>query len=145
MLSMTGFGRGSALVGDKRIRIEIRSVNHRGLDLKIRAREPDATVDAEITRAVRAAVERGAITVHLRDEASLDAQAAAQMVAEVLFGDERQQEAYFDLELAKRLCEELAPNVPDSEFGDDIAAHNPPRAANQAYSKACVGETIHRG
>jgi uncharacterized protein (TIGR00255 family) len=68
MLSMTGFGRGTADVGDKRVRIEIRSVNHRGLDLKIRAREPDATCDAEITRAVRAAVERGAVTVHLRDD-----------------------------------------------------------------------------
>lgn len=67
---MTGFGRASADVGDRRVRVEIRSVNHRGLDLKIRAREPDATVDAEIARAVRAAVERGAVTVHLRDESA---------------------------------------------------------------------------
>ncbi len=69
MQSMTGFGRGTAEVGGKRVRVEIRSVNHRGLDLKIRARDPDATCDAEITLAVRAAVERGAVTVHLRDDA----------------------------------------------------------------------------
>jgi len=68
MFSMTGFGRASVEVGDRRLRIEIRSVNHRGLDLKIRTREPDAFCDAEISRAVRAAVERGAVTVHVRDE-----------------------------------------------------------------------------
>jgi uncharacterized protein (TIGR00255 family) len=65
---MTGFGRATAEAGDKRLRVEIRSVNHRGLDLKIRTREPDAYCDAEIARAVRAAVERGAVTVHVRDE-----------------------------------------------------------------------------
>jgi uncharacterized protein (TIGR00255 family) len=67
---MTGFGRASVEAGDKRLRVEIRSVNHRGLDLKIRTREPDAFCDAEIGRAVRATVERGAVTVFIRDESS---------------------------------------------------------------------------
>jgi len=70
LLSMTGFGRGSADAGERRLRLEIRSVNHRGLDLKIRSSEPDAYCDAEIARAVRAAVERGAITVQIRDESA---------------------------------------------------------------------------
>ena len=70
---MTGFGR--ALVdfdaggARGRLRVEIRSVNHRGLDLKVRAPQPDAFCEAEIGRAVRAAVERGAVTVHIREEA----------------------------------------------------------------------------
>ncbi len=67
---MTGFGRGSADGAGRRLRVEIRSVNHRGLDLKIRSPEPDATCDAEIGRAVRGALERGAITVQIRDEAN---------------------------------------------------------------------------
>lgn len=67
---MTGFGRASVEAGDKRLRIEIRSVNHRGLDLKIRTREPDAYCDSEIGRAVRAAVERGAVTVFIREESA---------------------------------------------------------------------------
>jgi uncharacterized protein (TIGR00255 family) len=67
---MTGFGRASVEVGDRRLRIEIRSVNHRGLDLKIRSREPDAFCDAEINRAVRAVIERGAVTVFVREESS---------------------------------------------------------------------------
>jgi uncharacterized protein (TIGR00255 family) len=67
---MTGFGRGSADAGDRRLRVEIRSVNHRGLDVKIRSSEADAYCDTEIARAVRGAVERGAITVLIRDESA---------------------------------------------------------------------------
>src|SRR6516225_6478081 len=70
LMSMTGFGRALAEVGDRRVRVEIRSVNHRGLDLKVRSAEPDAYCDAEIGRAVRASVERGSVTVSIRDEES---------------------------------------------------------------------------
>ena len=69
-MSMTGFGRALAEVGDRRVRVEIRSVNHRGLDLKIRSQEPDAYCDAEIGRAVRAAIDRGAVTVQIREESA---------------------------------------------------------------------------
>jgi len=65
---MTGFGRASVEAGERRLRVEIRSVNHRGLDLKIRGTESDAFCGAEISRVVRAAVERGAVTVHVREE-----------------------------------------------------------------------------
>ena len=67
---MTGFGRGSVDAGQRRLRVEIRSVNHRGLDLKIRSGESDAFCDNEIARAVRSAVERGAVTVMIRDESA---------------------------------------------------------------------------
>ena len=67
---MTGFGRGSVDAGERRLRVEIRSVNHRGLDLKIRSGESDAFCDSEIARAVRGAVERGAVTVLIRDESA---------------------------------------------------------------------------
>jgi uncharacterized protein (TIGR00255 family) len=67
---MTGFGRGSVDAGERRLRVEIRSVNHRGLDLKIRSGDSDAFCDSEIARAVRAAVERGAVTVLIRDESA---------------------------------------------------------------------------
>jgi uncharacterized protein (TIGR00255 family) len=68
---MTGFGRAvvDTDAGRGRLRIEIRSVNHRGLDVKVRAPQPDAFCEAEIGRALRAALERGAVTVHIRDEA----------------------------------------------------------------------------
>ena len=70
MRSMTGFGRSSAAVGDRRLTVEIRSVNHRGLDVKVRGAEVDAFCDTEIARAVRSAVERGAITVQIREESA---------------------------------------------------------------------------
>jgi uncharacterized protein (TIGR00255 family) len=74
MISMTGFGRATvdteAAVGRARLRVEIRSVNHRGLDFKIRAPQPDAFCEAEIGRAVRVAVERGSVTVHIREESA---------------------------------------------------------------------------
>ncbi len=73
MVSMTGFGRATVDTdgpGRPRLRVEIRSVNHRGLDLKVRAPQPDAFCEAEIGRAVRAAVERGSVTVHIREESA---------------------------------------------------------------------------
>lgn len=69
---MTGFGRASVEAGERRLRVEIRSVNHRGLDFKIRG-EVDGSCSVEIGRAVRAAVERGAVTVHVRDESAAGA------------------------------------------------------------------------
>src|SRR5262245_66253358 len=70
--SMTGFGRATAEAGERRLHVEIRSLNHRGLDLKIRSREPDAFCDHEIGRAVRAAVERGTVVVQIRDESRVE-------------------------------------------------------------------------
>jgi uncharacterized protein (TIGR00255 family) len=70
---MTGFGRKVADIDREgqlalRLVVEIRSVNHRGFDLKIRAPEPDPTLEIELTRLVREAVERGAVTVAIRDD-----------------------------------------------------------------------------
>lgn len=72
MRSMTGYGRGAAVVDGAgssiRMAVEVRSVNHRGFDLKIRSDRSDAFCDAEITRAVRAVVDRGTVTIGIRDE-----------------------------------------------------------------------------
>ncbi len=68
MLSMTGFGRGSVTRASQQLAVEIRSVNHRSLDIKVRGRDVDAACEIEIIRAVRASLERGAITVSLRED-----------------------------------------------------------------------------
>jgi uncharacterized protein (TIGR00255 family) len=81
MRSMTGFGRGVAERGDLRATVDIRSVNHRFFDLKIRGPASAAAEDA-IARVVRAAgIDRGAlaVSVHLARPAAavhLDRQAA---------------------------------------------------------------------
>jgi uncharacterized protein (TIGR00255 family) len=68
MNSMTGFGRAAVAVGSRRFVVEVRSVNNRGIDVKVRGRELDAACEIEIIRAVRAAVERGAVSVSVRED-----------------------------------------------------------------------------
>src|SRR5258706_7864934 len=66
MRSMTGFGRGTAEHGQTRATVDIRAVNHRYLDLKLRGPLSPA-LEETISARVRAAIERGsvAVTVHL--------------------------------------------------------------------------------
>jgi uncharacterized protein (TIGR00255 family) len=70
LLSMTGFGRGTAESGVRRLIVEIRSLNGRGSDIKVRGRDGDipAAVETEIVRAVRARVARGTVSVTIREE-----------------------------------------------------------------------------
>jgi uncharacterized protein (TIGR00255 family) len=89
---MTGFGRGVAEHARTRATVDVRAVNHRFLDLKLRGALAPALEDAIGTR-VRAAVERGAVTVsvHVARSASTTstridqaaASAAHQQLAEV--------------------------------------------------------------
>jgi uncharacterized protein (TIGR00255 family) len=70
---MTGFGRAAADIdrqGRARTRwlVEIRSVNHRAFDLKLRCSEAEPALEAELSRLVRAAVERGTVTLAIREE-----------------------------------------------------------------------------
>jgi uncharacterized protein (TIGR00255 family) len=70
--SMTGFGRARATLGQRTVVVEIRSLNHRGLDLKLRCAELQVApeVEIEILRKVRQRLVRGSVTISLRDEPS---------------------------------------------------------------------------
>jgi uncharacterized protein (TIGR00255 family) len=68
MKSMTGYGRGTCEVAGRRLVVELRSVNHRFLELKLRLPWGDAALEAHMTAAIRARLGRGAITVSVRDE-----------------------------------------------------------------------------
>jgi uncharacterized protein (TIGR00255 family) len=70
MNSMTGFGRAAVAVGSRRFVVEVRSVNNRGVDVKVRGREVDAACEIEIIRAIRASVERGAVAVSVREDSA---------------------------------------------------------------------------
>lgn len=80
---MTGFGRAAVAVGSRRFVVEIRAVNHRGVDVKVRGRELDAACETELVRAVRAAVERGAVAVSVREEGSAAGEVDAERVRAV--------------------------------------------------------------
>src|SRR5438552_15716170 len=68
MISMTGFGRAGCVVFGRRLVIEIRSVNHRFFDLKLRLPWFDAAVETHTQQLVRKRIERGALTLTIRDD-----------------------------------------------------------------------------
>ncbi|MBK9030135.1 MAG: YicC family protein [Myxococcales bacterium] len=59
---MTGFGRGVAVAGDRQVAVELRAVNHRFLEVKVRGAPAPALEDQCVAR-VRERLERGAVTV----------------------------------------------------------------------------------
>ena len=78
---MTGYGRGTCEVAGRRLVVELRSVNHRFLELKLRLPWSDAGLEAHVTAAVRARLARGAVTVNVRDEGGGGGQAVHADVA----------------------------------------------------------------
>ena len=60
---MTGYGRGVAEQDGRRATIEVRAVNHRFLDLKLRGSAVAPALEEQIATRVRASIERGAVTV----------------------------------------------------------------------------------
>lgn len=60
---MTGFGRGIAEQGGIRATVDVRSVNHRFLDLKLRGAPLPPAIEEAVGTRVRAAIERGAVAI----------------------------------------------------------------------------------
>ena len=73
MTSMTGYGRASCQVFGRRLVVEIRSVNHRFFDFKLRLPWLDAAVESLLGATIRRRIERGAVTVTVRDEGGMSA------------------------------------------------------------------------
>jgi uncharacterized protein (TIGR00255 family) len=67
--SMTGFGAAASAGRDaQHMRVEVRSVNHRHLALKLRLPEAFSALEPEVESRVRARCERGSILVHVAAE-----------------------------------------------------------------------------
>jgi uncharacterized protein (TIGR00255 family) len=66
ILSMTGFGAGRARSGDEEISVEIRSVNHKHCEVKVRMPQELAALEAELVRQIRSSVHRGALEVWVK-------------------------------------------------------------------------------
>jgi uncharacterized protein (TIGR00255 family) len=63
--SMTGYGRSTGETGAGRITVEVRSLNHRHLDMMVRAPRSLMNLDPEIRSMVRENVSRGKVEVFL--------------------------------------------------------------------------------
>lgn len=61
MKSMTGYGEGSQNVKGTKVTVQIRSVNHRHLDLQVRAPREFLSLEEEIRRLVRQKISRGRV------------------------------------------------------------------------------------
>jgi uncharacterized protein (TIGR00255 family) len=61
--SMTGFGQGSAEGDDFRVRVDIRSVNNRALDVHTRLPQELSSLEVTLKKQVQAAVKRGRVDV----------------------------------------------------------------------------------
>ena len=87
--SMTGFGRASLEVTGRAFEIEVRSVNHRHLDTRVRLPRPMAGHEAGVKSIVQAHLKRGKVDISMVSvggdssvgEIELDPRVAAQYVA----------------------------------------------------------------
>lgn len=85
---MTGYGRAADVVGDCHVTVEVRSVNHRFLELKTRGAQVSGALEEAVGVQVRGRFERGSVTIGLtvqRDggAAQLDRARARQVFAEL--------------------------------------------------------------
>jgi uncharacterized protein (TIGR00255 family) len=71
---MTGYGRGACEVGGRRLVVELRSLNHRFLEVKLRLPWSDPAVEANLTQLIRGSLDRGVVSVSVREEGGGDAQ-----------------------------------------------------------------------
>ena len=68
--SMTGFGTGRSRAGDEELSVEVRAVNHKHLEVKVRLPRELAALEAGVVKAVRSRCARGAVDVAVRRSAS---------------------------------------------------------------------------
>jgi uncharacterized protein (TIGR00255 family) len=64
--SMTGFGAGRGSAGGEEVAVEVRSVNHKFCEVKVRLPRELAALELDITRAVKDRLARGGIEVAVR-------------------------------------------------------------------------------
>lgn len=64
--SMTGFGAGRAERGGEEIDVEVRSVNHKFCEVKVRLPREISALEVEISRAVKERLSRGGVEVSVR-------------------------------------------------------------------------------
>lgn len=70
MRSMTGFGRAEGLIGNVHYSVEIKSVNHRYLDVRFRAPSSLSLFEIPLTEVLRQYAERGSFEVSVKPKAA---------------------------------------------------------------------------
>jgi uncharacterized protein YicC (UPF0701 family) len=86
MKSMTGYGEGAALSRGTRITVQLRSLNHRHLDLQLRSPREYLAFEEEIRKSIREKVRRGRIEAFI-GRASVQRQSRKIQMNEELLGE----------------------------------------------------------
>ena len=68
LCSMTGFGRSEVSVGERKVTVEIKSVNHRFLEAGIKLPKKLNYLDGDIRRILKSKIERGKVDVFITYE-----------------------------------------------------------------------------
>jgi uncharacterized protein (TIGR00255 family) len=74
--SMTGFGKGEAICGDKKFRVELRSLNSKQLDLSVKIPGKYRAAEAEVRNLVTRMLQRGKVECFVSYEAQVTETAA---------------------------------------------------------------------
>ena len=89
LISMTGFGRGEARVGAKTFSIEVKSVNHRYMDINIRMPKQFLSFEESMRSLIKKYVKRGKVDVFVNYETDEGAQGEVEVDLDLARG-------YFD-------------------------------------------------
>ena len=69
--SMTGFGKGEAICGDKKFRVELRSLNSKQLDLSVKIPGKYRAAEAEVRNIITRQLQRGKVDCFVSFEAAV--------------------------------------------------------------------------
>jgi len=83
---MTGYGSGAGPVAGGRVNVEVKSVNHRFLDVTVKGPREYASLEARLAEAVRARVRRGKVDVFVTRETDTGDPNAVQVNLELARG-----------------------------------------------------------
>ncbi len=106
LLSMTGFGRGEAVLDDTKVTTEVIGLNHRFLDISVRLPGALASLETELRRQLKKRLARGRVAVTV-DLMSTNASCALPTT--------------IDTELARRYADQLRKLAVQMDLVDDVS------------------------
>ena len=135
MKSMTGYGEGSQNIRGTRVTVQIRSLNHRHLDLQLRMPREYLSLEEEIRKTLRGKIARGRIDLFINRYAgkgsSRKLDMDAELVGQYIAGVKQIKKRYG---LAGEVGVSLLSNIPDLVHVREPEAD--PAAERQAIMKA---------
>jgi uncharacterized protein (TIGR00255 family) len=138
MKSMTGYGEGTQTVRGARVSVQIRSLNHRHLDLQLRVPREYLSLEEDIRKTLRGKIARGRVDVFVNRYAGKASARKLEMdeslVGQYIEGVKQLKKRY---RLAGEVDVSLLANIPDLVHVSETEAD--PAAEKGALMKALAG------